>query len=316
MKFLFLLYLADACHGFTLLPNERSNQSCGPGGALATEGPHKRSVETLEMKIKMTSTMLHSSRSRPSEILLDVSELKTSNVELWLDLRETRIPAQTALGHIATEVWEESKYADRSGGTSLIVDKVLTRQKSDINSYLSDIKYEYETDIGLMVLDQDSIHEVNENGIMLPCGQVMNVQMGKSGISTLNADPMPVLEPVSKGNWVVLDPDEDIDDYSISSLVEVVSNGADAFNAIGAHSDGLSLPMSKGGIGLSCGTQSSVLEMSTLISSLNKRRKYEMTDTGIITQSESSDEYCSTTYAIVMPFDTALWKTSSFLLLQ
>lgn len=302
------------------MKSQRSRLSQGPADImmlvvlLLTAAQSSLSF-TLSLPQKVPKeSLLHSSKS--SEILLDVSKLKNCNVELWLDLRcQSSVSPQAALEHLKNDVWE--KYTTSSDDKSLIVDKILTRQHKNINSIVNSLRQDYDAEVGLMIHEKDSIHEINDNGIMLPCGKVVNVELGKSGITNLNADPMPVLETVSKGGWVVLDANEDVDDYSISSLVEVVSDGVDAFGAFdGACRDKSSLGLSSGGIGLSCSTQSSVMEMGAVISSLVGRKKFEITDSGIIIQSQTCNEHDSTTYAIVMPFDSLLWKTSSFFLLQ
>jgi hypothetical protein len=151
---------------------------------------------------------------------------------------------------------------------------------------------------------------------MLPCGKVVNVELGKDGISNLNADPMPVLETVSKGEWVVLEANDDVEEESLSSLVQVVTDGVDAFGVLEGTCGNNESTVSSGGIGLSCPSQASVMETGALISSLVDRKKFEITDSGIIVQSQVSNENDGTTYAIIMPFDSLLWKTSSLFLLQ
>ncbi len=259
--------------------------------------------------------------SKQSEILLDVSKLKNCNVELWLDMREiSSLSPKAALEHLQTDVWE--KYVPSNDPSKpCLVDKVLTKHHTgvNINSIVHSLKQEYESKVRLMVHEkEDSIHEINDKGIMLPCGKVVNVELGKGGITNLNADPMPVLEPVSRGDWVVLDGNENVDDDSISSLVEIVTDGVDAFGALDDSTlrDKSSLGLSSGGIGLSCSSQASVMEVGAIIASLVGRKKYEITDSGIIIQSQTPENSERTTYAIVMPFDSLLWKTSSFFLLQ
>ncbi len=313
-----------------------------------------------------------------------------------------------ALDHIASiydEISDKYKFGTlRSSDdeSSWRVDKVLTKQRHNVGNIFHDMKqhvhmnmqhkythtHQKQRDIGMMVMDYEqhyekngnyeytAIHELSDSGILLPRGRVINVEIGggRDGITKLNADPMPVLEPVSRGDWVVLDVHNDAYGFfgcdfdhkydverlssihDISSLVEVVSDGVGAFGSVeGGDAAALALNTSAsagGGIGLSCPTQTSLLEMSTLLSTLNKNRKrYEMTDSGIITQQyhqqqqqqqqqrqqenqrqelqtyissdgiglENVSAYAGcggTTYAIVMPFDQELWRTSSFFLLQ
>ena len=197
-----------------------------------------------------------------------------------------------------------------------MVDKVLTSQHENLCRMVNSMRHEYEAEVGLMIHEEDSIHEIR-NGVMLPpCGKVVNVESGKDGISNLNANPMPVLETVSKGEWVVLEADDDVEEESLSSLVQVVTDGVDAFGVLEGTCGNNESTMSSGGIGLSCSSQASVMETGALISSLVDRKKFEITDSGIIVQSQVSNEHDGTTYAIIMPFDSLLWKTSSLFLLQ
>ncbi len=362
-----------------------------PSSCLAFSPTHSHQPNAKGTRVKVNGISSLSSSSS-SDVILDVAQWKQSKIELWLDLRQTSISPRMALGHIASMYDEISdKFGavgnDESSSSSWRVDKVLTKQRHDVGNMVNDMRqnmsmqytsHQHQRDIGMMIMDYEqhyekngkyeytAIHELSDSGILLPRGRVINVEIGggRDGITKLNADPMPVIEPVSRGDWVVLDVHNDAYGFGfdhgydveklssindISSLVEVVSDGVGAFGTIeGDVNVNLALNTntntssgSRGGIGLSCPTQTSLLEMSALLSTLNQNRKrYEMTDSGIITQQYSNQqqeqqlkrqqqqhenentssyvvrEGTATTYAIVMPFDEELWKTSSFFLLQ
>jgi hypothetical protein len=88
-----------------------------------------------------------------------------------------------------------------------------------------------------------------------------------------------------------------------------------------------------GGVGMTCSSPSTVMELAAIIQSLSPGSKgYKTTDSGILVQavegtisssnnnnnskSAINDESNASmvNYAIVMPFDASLWKTASFLL--
>ena len=51
---------------------------------------------------------------------------------------------------------------------------------------------------------------------------------------TLNINPLPVLDVISKGDWVMLNVNDYIEAGDVSNLIELVSNGAAVFGALGA----------------------------------------------------------------------------------
>lgn len=259
-------------------------------------------------------------------------ESKNKNVQLWLDLRQTTISPQTALLHLTNDIWDE--YTPPSD-KSFLVDKVLVNHNHNIDCIANDIRDEFETEVGLLSFSEETneLFEMNSEGVMIPIGHVVNVKdENGNGVININVDPMPILETVSRGEWVLLDVNENVDSGSISSLVELVSSTSTAgvFGGLAASAGELSLSSSPsassspGGIGFSCQSEASVVEIGGLIKSFSGNKVYERTKSGILVQSldEGEDNNERTNdfggggapleYAIVMPFDAMLWKTSSF----
>jgi hypothetical protein len=305
-----------------------------------------------------TTLELESSSNNPEPLFLPTIEdtkLESygNDVELWLDLRNTSMPPQAALLHLTNDLWDE--YIPPSN-KSFIVDKVIVNKKhiQNLSQLISDITEEFEDEIGLVVVeDEDGIpmsgqddngsgsalysgdktlFEINDLESMIPMGKCIEIVKDRDGVVNSNVNPMPILEIVSDGKWVLLDSEENVDKESICSLVEFIVNGVDAFGkfSLGGSDDG-SLPSSNlsnpnGGIGIACNDDGNVVEMAALLRSLNGS-KIETTDSGILLQSSSDnsgtdqngeeDEELSSksgvAYAIVMPFDAMLWKTASFL---
>ncbi len=290
----------------------------------------------------------------------DEEESSSTNnpVELWLDLRQSSIPPQTALLHLANDIWDEYTPPDNK---SLIVDKILVPltdgRNMNMDQIVRDIREEFEDEVGILSIsnkigiDNDSdnendiddpqlyLSEVKDDNILIPFGKVINVKdESGNGMINVNVNPMPVLETVSRGEWVVLDVDENVDPASISSLVELVSTATSSSSAgFGLLENGLVGDVTGtandsseeedpstcrvGGMAFRCDTQASVVEMGALIQSFSGNNKgYQTTASGILVQSTSDDESenesrtndASMRFAIVMPFDALLWKTSSF----
>lgn len=244
-------------------------------------------------------------------------ESKNEMVQLWLDLRQSTIPPQTALLHLANDIWDEyTPPKDKS----FIVDKVLVNYNHNVDTFARDIREEFENEVGILSYSKESsqLHEMNSEGIMMPLGSAINVNDdGGNGVVNVNVDPMPVLEAVSRGEWVLLDIDENVDSGSISNLAELVSTcsiSGGMFGLMGSNSE-----VSSRGMAFSCQTQSSIVEMGALIHSLSGNKGYKTTESGILVQSLDNNEdrvtgggNASLEYAIVMPFDALLWKTTSF----
>mmetsp|Transcript_5083 Transcript_5083/g.7162 ORF Transcript_5083/g.7162 Transcript_5083/m.7162 type:complete len:344 (-) Transcript_5083:17-1048(-) len=304
-----------------------------------------------------TTLELESSSNNPEPLFLPTIEdfkLESygNDVELWLDLRNTSMPPQAALLHLTNDLWDE--YIPPSN-KSFIVDKVIVNKKyiQNFSQLISDIREEFEDEISLVVVEDEdgipmsgqdgngsgsalysgkkSLFEIDDLEVMIPMGKCIKIAKDRDGVVNSNVNPMPILEIVSSGKWVLLDSEENVDKESICSLVEFIVNGVDTFGKISlGGSDESSLPSSdlsnpNGGIGIACNDDGNVVEMAALLRSLSGN-KIETTDSGILLQSSSDnsgtdqdgeDEELSSKagvgYAIVMPFDAMLWKTASFL---
>lgn len=305
-----LLAFAERCSSFTFLPLSYYHQK-DKFFLISNHHNHLFHENKLPSNRPLSSL--------PDDVIMDTLESKNMNVQLWLDLRRTTIPPQTALLHLTDDLWDE--YTPPSN-KSFLVDKVLINQSNGIEKIADDLMEEFETEVGLLSYceEKNEILEMNDEGVMLPFGKVVNVEdeTGK-GVINVNVDPMPVLEAVSNGEWVILDVNGDVDTSSILTLIELVSNACQSplFSSPSSSSS------STGGIGIRCESQSSVMEMGALIKSLCGSKGYETNESGILVQSsdENQNQISDDTksgdapigFAIVMPFDSVLWQTSSFI---
>ncbi len=283
-------------------------------------------------------------------------------VQLWLDLRDTSMPPLTALLHLTDDLWDEyTPPKDKS----FIVDRVIldSTQKKNLVKFLSDMKEEFEDEIGLTVVvrnenenegsiyefvetdtDTDTNTETEEERMPTPIGKVFEVMKdADSGIVNVDVNPMPILETVLGGRWAILDGSDDgsIDNKSMCSLVGLVSNsvggvGGGLLSGSSTSAETETDTTTSGGIGIRCNTQAEVVEMGSLFQSMGEKN-FQMTESGVLittpTSSVSSindepdtgedddqqqtdnncDESKSVQYALVMPFDSSLWKTASFI---
>jgi len=316
--FLSVLSLPIGSLAFTISRNHRHDRCCVPTFTFTSA-----SFEFTLRSASIITDLEIAPQDEPNQ----------NQAQLWLDLRTTSIPPQTALLHLTNDLWEE--YVPPSN-KSFIVDKVLINNSPNLKTIIADIREEYETEIGILVAEGEDIFEIDEAGSMrsTATGTIISLERDDNGLITLNINPLPVLDVVSKGDWVMLDVNDYIEAGDVSNLIELVSNGAAAFGALGVGAgadigadvdadiitsittDG---PLaSLGGIGISCSSQADVVEIGALIHSLSGSKGYKATANGILVQNgdnipgnNSSSE--SIGYAIVMPFDAQLWKTSSFI---
>jgi hypothetical protein len=297
-----------------------------------------------------------SARNEPHCDTKESSNDKQRNLQLWLDLRQTSIAPLAALLHLTNDLWDKFSIPSSESGTSFIVDKVVIDHKYFFHSQsvVEDIREEFEMDIGIIVVKDDQLLEIDQDGNMQPFGElIMLGQNSESGSMTHihDVDPLSVLDGVSKREWVLLNVQEQQlsngGTEAVFNMLELVSNGMKFFvgsmnlvdGSISMEDDGTKndkqvvLPSgrSAGGVGITCSSPSSVMEMAAIIQSLSPGSKgYKTTESGILVQSaegessssksssigtikEESSNSSMVNYAIVMPFDVILWKTASFL---
>ncbi|GFH57949.1 hypothetical protein CTEN210_14425 [Chaetoceros tenuissimus] len=239
-------------------------------------------------------------------------EPRQSQVQLWLDLRKTSVPPLTALLHLTNDLWDEYiPQADKS----FIVDKVLVGENSSLKNVAEMIYDEFETEVSILVAEDDKLYELgNDIGFMTEKGSIIEIKKEGEYVN-VDTNPLPVLDIVSKGSWVLLDKEKYIENDSITNLVELLSSSAPMFGSLEESTS----VKAYGGVGLSCESQSDVVEMGAMIQALQSSKGYQTTDTGILVQKDTEvnqvegDEGGSIEYALCLPFDAQLWKTSSYL---
>lgn len=239
-------------------------------------------------------------------------EPRQGQVQLWLDLRKTSVPPLTALLHLTNDLWDE--YIPQTD-KSFIVDKVLVGDNMNLKNVAEMIYDEFETEVSILVAEDDKLYELgNDVGFMTEKGSIIQIEKEGEYVN-VDTNPLPVLDIVSKGSWALLDKEKYIEIDSITNLVELISSSAPMFGSLEESTSAKAY----GGIGLSCESQSDVVEMGAMIQAMQSSKGYQATDTGILVQKETEvdqvegDEGGSIEYALVLPFDSQIWKTSSYL---
>jgi hypothetical protein len=271
------------------------------------------------------------------EIIASVSSESTSEdpsqqFELWLDLRQTTISPQAALLHLTNDLWDEYVTPDHK---SFLVDKVLVNSMSEngMKKVVDDVRDEYEEEIEVLFQKDNVISSMKEGTLddKSKCsinneGEVFRIFDADTGKINVYLNPMPALEVISSGRWLVLD-SSDAEDKSgrkeaIQSLVELSSGGLSASLSIGQRDDEEQFQSNEGGIVIDCTTSPDIFEAGALIKSLaGSQTGYVATESGILVQSSQNDDLKvqpytsqkeSNKYAILLPLDALLWKTASF----
>ena len=235
-------------------------------------------------------------------------------VEIWLDLRDTAILPQAALEHMNENQW----IADDDTTSSTLIDRVLisgsdvarlVKQMTRDEGYLPEILY---------VDNQDQTIRSVENASQVLGGAV-------SLADDEFTDPLPALDILSKGGWVVIDAEEIVDegkrDQAVAGLVDFLAAGASS----SASSSSLLLGAdksdegdmegdesgNKGGIALSCSNKNDVLRAGSYSQSIASTGSLTTTDGGILIQSSADDVASSLRIAVAIPFDATLWKAAA-----
>jgi len=208
-----------------------------------------------------------------------------SNVELWLDLRGTRIFPSTALDRLEEDF-----------GISSIVDRVILWDDGNDNN-----------------------RGAEENKIFLDGsnGDLSSRSPGFSGklISLAEGeftDPMPALETISQGGWVLIDTMSISDGQArvsaVTCLVELLlvagsAGGSTGAFVLGEKKDESDSLFEMGGIAWTCPTRADVFHAAATLQSLLSSST--TTQSGILVAnslSEASDSIRLRS-AIVLPFD-------------
>eukprot|EP00551_Chaetoceros_affinis_P007286 CAMPEP_0203675310 /NCGR_PEP_ID=MMETSP0090-20130426/19780_1 /ASSEMBLY_ACC=CAM_ASM_001088 /TAXON_ID=426623 /ORGANISM="Chaetoceros affinis, Strain CCMP159" /LENGTH=366 /DNA_ID=CAMNT_0050541463 /DNA_START=40 /DNA_END=1137 /DNA_ORIENTATION=+ len=305
----------------------------------------------------------------PSSLSPQTHEKQQQQFELWLDLRQTTISPQAALLHLTNDLWDEYVPPENK---SFLIDKVLVNAKSSLegNDYdeqdkirmrkvVDDVKDEYEEEIQVLFQDNNGVIKsismahsqnsrksvdddvnVNTNVNIQTHGRKYQIYDDKTGSINIYANPMPALETISSGNWLVLDSsldDKEKRKEAVQSLVELCSGSLSLnldLNLSGGENEEKRRDESRhsnnsesvqGGIAIDCSSGADIFEAGALIKSLSGNEKgYEATESGILVQSDrvndsgmlspKRENNGSIKYAILIPFDALLWKTASFVI--
>ena len=267
------------------------------------------------------SRHLQTSTPRPITHLHSSIDSNTENggdaqVEIWLDLRDTAILPQAALEHMNENQW----IADDDTTSSSMIDRVLI-SGSDVAQVVKQMTRDGEAMPETLYVDnQDkTIRSVEDASHIL--GGVVSLRDDEF------TDPLPALDIMSKGGWVVIDSEEIVDgnkrEQAIDGLVDFLAAGAsssasssslllgvDKSDQGGDTEEGVEAG-NKGGIALSCTNKNDVLRAGSYSQSAASSGSLTTTDGGILIQSSADDVASSLKIAVAVPFDAMLWKAAA-----
>lgn len=244
----------------------------------------------------------------------------SNNVELWLDLRDTAILPIAALEHMLENKWQSD---------DLVIEKVLISENDVarvLKQYNGNIDAS-EVDILYASEDDNTVRNIEDTTRIV--GLIVTLQDGEL------LDPIPALDTLSSGGWVVVDSndikDEDKRDQAVMGLVEFLSAGASS-SATGESlllgtggSDGDKASQGDAsrnkegavtrGIVLSCSSKTDVLRAGASSQSIVTSDSLTTTEGGILIQAEETAtrgrrKQCLKA-AVAIPFDATLWKAVS-----
>eukprot|EP00550_Attheya_septentrionalis_P006872 CAMPEP_0198296096 /NCGR_PEP_ID=MMETSP1449-20131203/30954_1 /TAXON_ID=420275 /ORGANISM="Attheya septentrionalis, Strain CCMP2084" /LENGTH=302 /DNA_ID=CAMNT_0043996605 /DNA_START=309 /DNA_END=1217 /DNA_ORIENTATION=- len=272
----------------------------------------------------------------PERDEFDLSDYAPSRTEFWLDLRGTAISPGSALSLLADD------FSDDPILDSIPVDRILISQDGIGRALQSSLLTSSSTSRSNSNIDL--MYEGNEDG-MLRSVSDETILYGKTiflGEDTSKMDPIPALDAVSMGGWVILDPkairDEEDRLSAVSSLINFVSGAkisstgagvlllgggtsldagdveetvvtmdADAFLGVGEL----------GGLAMCCRTDSEIMKSAEYIQSMLFGGSITSTESGILLQQELSDDGSdskqpSLNAAVLLPLEPHLWKTAAY----
>jgi len=278
----------------------------------------------------------------PLSRIIENSYPSSKSLELWLDLRDTAVSPMAALEHLINDLWDEFPPPP---GKDCLIDNVLVSlptfsniedQNEFVNTILNGIEEEYESEIKVWFVGPKELNDesgtdglistfrINMDGqiVQTPVGKLLHANDSKGA----NSNPIPALETVSNGEWILLDTSLEIDPTTgtemIQELVNLVTNVnsmGDNISFGGGSSNEPRVQTGKGGIAIGCRTPSDVVEMGGYTQSLSFGAKsFTSTDSGILIHSstDSGKQFSvgDQSYALVIPFDDSLWKAASLVL--
>ncbi len=301
---------------------------CGGGNLLS----YRQSISDVNEDIENQLEGLDS-KSRVDE------EGPRQDFELWLDLRDTKMSPQVALSHLTNDLWDEFH---APSGKSFLVDRVLIDasklSEGEIQSVCDEVNDEYEDEIKILFQKDGDIYTLDNGSNELgdrgddtsfaERGKEFLMFDKETRVICAYSEPLPALEVTSAGKWLILN-SKDMEGEvqrkeSIQSLVELCSGGLlptfDMHTLENKNNNDDGGNLVQGGIAIDCTTNAHVLEACSLIKSiLGNSKDYITTDSGILFESNSGLEHCSSIgrggidYAVLIPLDALLWKTASFL---
>lgn len=258
-----------------------------------------------QRQVPTRSKLATTTRATPSDDETEWSPF----LQLWLDLRGTAITPRMALSKLEEDV-------------PFPVSKVLV----SIQGAQRALQFWEPGDPEMLVVDESDDTLCDAKDLSLQYGTTLTID-GDSFV-----DPIPALETMSNGGWVLVDSEGGDDKFeerqeAISNLVNFVSGGlslgSDSFS-LGADvyspsDDASSYNNEKKGIAVACQTKADLLQTTNTLQTIDTGA-LTTTESGILLKIDPAEESSSSTgtgsfqSALVLPFDISLWKATVLIL--
>lgn len=313
-KFIIILLSGLSCHSFQ--PQHPNSQSSSFASLYST-----KSSDT-DTNYQPFNLQEYEDSSPPKEN----NENNHNGVEIWLDLRGTSLSPSTAL-----ELWELEQNDDYTNNIYEKLTVPFTKcliSNDNINTE-KELNAQHDNPIQVLVDHSRGTQQQQQSW-----GQTLQLQINPQSSLPILPDPLPAMELVSQGQFVLLDTtagwkkveEEERLSYLLP-LAELISSGALPAAGGGAA----------GGIGFTCLTRNEVVKVAMWIQSVTNNThgdggtiqnvRVKTLDNGLVIPDYNNDDVTADLqqmsgtsrqagiqYAIVVPYDVGLIKTASMLL--
>eukprot|EP00574_Skeletonema_japonicum_P013992 CAMPEP_0201720118 /NCGR_PEP_ID=MMETSP0593-20130828/5141_1 /ASSEMBLY_ACC=CAM_ASM_000672 /TAXON_ID=267983 /ORGANISM="Skeletonema japonicum, Strain CCMP2506" /LENGTH=360 /DNA_ID=CAMNT_0048210699 /DNA_START=18 /DNA_END=1100 /DNA_ORIENTATION=+ len=333
-----LLWGLQSCHSFQLIPHHHPS----PTSLYSTKSSSTDTDNYQPFNFLQEFSHDNDSSSPPNEN-------SNNGVEIWLDLRGTSLSPSTALelweleqndGYSNSYIDDGNEEARKKKGTAPFTKCLVSNDKTNNSNSKSNTEKEMNSNPIQILVD----HHHNNNDepttttqqSQQSWGKTLRLQLNVQSTLPILPDPLPAMELVSRGQFVLLDTtggwkkvEEEERLSFLLPLAELISSGA------------LPAANGSGGIGFTCLTKNEVVKVAMWIQSITNNNqcvngadggsiqnvRVKTLDNGLVIPDDSDDDasadlqsmlgtsrQAAIQYAIVVPYDVGLLKTASMLL--
>lgn len=251
---------------------------------------------------------------------LDFDDLFSTSkgLELWLDLRRTAIHPRAAIDYLDGQL---SIGNDDSFPSSIVWDRVVLTDKGFQNLVKAKDAFVQDYDILYSPSEDPTSIALSHEGISFPFGEFL-LPNGSVAVT----DPLRAMEVLSEGKWAILGANEansgenePFDAAEVGNFLEIVSTATHSttqsesglvLKVENNYADAMIRDEEKGGIAVFCSTKSSIVELASVVQSLQSGKSTTFTESGILIQTTGTEKLPYLSIALMLPFDVSLVETA------